>query len=63
MNSLLFAIPAVIADMIEPFIGILGDTRYRKHLLLAGGIVFSVELLAVAVSNSFLMLLMAFILF
>lgn len=60
--GLLVSIPTVIAAFIEPFIGILADTRYRKSIMIGGGIVFTAMILAIIASQSFLALLLSFIL-
>jgi MFS transporter, FSR family, fosmidomycin resistance protein len=59
--GILLSVPGVIASFIEPFLGILGDTRHRKSLIVIGGIVFTIQLLAIILSQQFLALLMAFI--
>ena len=61
--GLLLAVPDVIASVIEPFIGILGDTHRRRALIVLGGMGFTLALLLSGVSQSFLPLLLAFILF
>jgi MFS transporter, FSR family, fosmidomycin resistance protein len=57
--GLLLSIPRIVANIIEPVLGILGDTRYRRHIIIIGGIVFAVQLLAIVISSNFLMLLVA----
>lgn len=59
--GLLVSVPTVIAAFIEPFIGILADTRYRKRIMLIGGIVFTLEILAIILSQNFLALMLSFI--
>jgi len=59
--GILLSVPGVIASFIEPFIGILGDTRHRKSIMLVGGLVFALQLLAIILSQQFLALLLAFI--
>jgi MFS transporter, FSR family, fosmidomycin resistance protein len=59
--GLLTSIPALIASFIEPFIGLLGDGRHRRRLILLGGIFFVLELFCVAFANSYGLLLLAFI--
>jgi FSR family fosmidomycin resistance protein-like MFS transporter len=57
--GLLLSIPRIFANCIEPILGILGDTRYRRHIMIIGGIVFAVQLLAIVMSSNFIMLLLA----
>jgi FSR family fosmidomycin resistance protein-like MFS transporter len=61
--GLLLGIPNVIASLIEPWLGILGDVWRRRVLVLGGGIVFTLALLLTAGSSSFFLLLASFILF
>ena len=41
--GLLLGIPGVIASLIEPWLGILGDVWRRRVLVLGGGVVFTVR--------------------
>lgn len=59
--SLLISIPPVISAFIEPFIGILGDTAYRKPIIVIGGVFFTAMILAMVLSQTFLALLLSFI--
>lgn len=61
--GLLLGIPGVIASLIEPWLGILGDVLRRRVLVLGGGIVFALALLLTAGSSSFSLLLASLILF
>jgi FSR family fosmidomycin resistance protein-like MFS transporter len=61
--GLLLSAPRMLANFIEPFIGILGDTWRRRALILAGGAACAVASLLVSVSYSFWLLLVALILF
>src|SRR5512143_806396 len=61
--GLLLSLPGIIAALIEPFIGILGDVWRRRVLIIAGGILFTVSLFMTSVSHSFVFLLASFILF
>ncbi|MDQ3254907.1 MAG: MFS transporter [Acidobacteriota bacterium] len=61
--GLLLTVPKLIACLIEPAIGILGDVWRRRALILSGGVIFTLALLLIATSNSFLLLLFAFVLF
>lgn len=60
--GLLISLPIFIASLIEPILGILGDTRWRRAIVLTGGLLFALELLLTAISGSFWLLLLSFIL-
>jgi FSR family fosmidomycin resistance protein-like MFS transporter len=65
----LLSLPGVVSSLIEPFIGIAGDivrpggSSLRRTLILSGGVVFMVALLLTAVSQGFISLLIAFLMF
>lgn len=59
--GLLNAIPSVIANLIEPIFGILGDTSRRRQLVIGGGVVLGAGLILSGLSPSFVVLLVAFI--
>lgn len=61
--GLILSIPTLIASLIEPVLGILGDVWKRRILILGGGILFALALLLVGISQSFIALLAANILF
>jgi len=61
--GLLLSLPGIIAALIEPFLGILGDVWKRRMLIIGGGIFFTLSLVLTAISNSFLPLLISFIIF
>ena len=61
--GLALAIPELVATIVEPAIGVLGDTRWRRVLVLAGGCGFAVSLLVLAAAPGFLVLVAAFALF
>src|SRR2546423_6476035 len=61
--GLLLTVPKLFGSLIEPALGLLGDTRHRRALILGGGLCFALELLLVAFSHSFALLLVAFVLF
>ncbi len=61
--GLLLSVPSLASNLIEPLIGILGDTWRRRVLVLGGGLVFILALVLAAVSQSFGALLLSFILF
>jgi FSR family fosmidomycin resistance protein-like MFS transporter len=61
--GLLFSIPGLVANFIEPFMFILGDVWKRRFILLAGGVLFALSLALTSISGSFLVLLISFIIF
>src|SRR5258708_19641748 len=61
--GLLLSVPGVLASVIEPVLGILGDVWRRRVIILGGGIGFALSCLLVAASQSFLPLMVASILF
>jgi FSR family fosmidomycin resistance protein-like MFS transporter len=61
--GLLLSLPGLIAALIEPFIGILGDVWKRRALILLGGLIFTLSLFITSISHSFILLLTSFILF
>src|SRR2546423_1202617 len=58
--GLLLGVPNLVANLIEPWLGILGDVRQRRALVLGGGVVFAGTLLLTAGSGQFGVLLVAF---
>jgi FSR family fosmidomycin resistance protein-like MFS transporter len=61
--GLLLAVPKLVGNAIEPPLGLLGDTRHRRAIILLGGVGFVLSLLFVALSYSFALLLLALVLF
>lgn len=61
--GLLITIPGLVATIVEPFLGILGDVWKRRALILGGGIVFTISLLLTSASSGFWLLLISFCLF
>ena len=61
--GLLLAVPKLVGNLVESPLGLLGDTRHRRAIILAGGVGFVLSLALVAVSYSFAFLLLAFVLF
>jgi FSR family fosmidomycin resistance protein-like MFS transporter len=59
--GLLLGVPGIINTFIEPVLMLLGDTRFRKHIMLAGGVAIAVSLLTIAASNSFTLALVGFV--
>jgi hypothetical protein len=46
--GLLLSLPNLIANAVEPFLGILGDVRKRRILIRAGGVMYALALLLFA---------------
>jgi len=60
--GLLLGLPSIISTLIEPVLMLLGDTRWRKQIMLGGGLAIAASLLAMAAAQSFPVLLLAMIL-
>jgi FSR family fosmidomycin resistance protein-like MFS transporter len=58
--GLLLSIPAYVSMVAEPGIGLLGDTRWRRAVVAAGGVAFALALVGAALADSFWPLLIAF---
>jgi FSR family fosmidomycin resistance protein-like MFS transporter len=61
--GLALSLPGIIGNIIEPFLGILGDVWKRGVLILGGGIFFALACFLTAVSHNFVFLLISFIVF
>ncbi len=61
--GLALSLPGIIGNMVEPILGILGDTWKRRVLILGGGVLFALSSLLTAVSHNFLFLLISFMVF
>ena len=61
--GLLLSLPGIIAALIEPFIGVLGDVWRRRLLIIGGGILFTISLALTSLATSFLVLLISFVIF
>ena len=61
--GILLTVPAVFSSIVEPFLGVLGDVWRRRLLILGGGICFVLALFMTSLSTSFILLLIAFLLF
>ena len=61
--GILLSVPGLIANMIEPFLFILGDIWRRRVIILGGGLIFTLSILLTAISHSFLFLLFVFVIF
>ena len=61
--GLLLSVPGIVSSFVEPFIGILGDVGYRRLLVLGGGVVFAAAVGLISVSQGFIVLLTAWVIF
>ena len=59
--GLLLGLPGIINTVIEPVLMLLGDTRYRKQIILTGGIVIVLSLVAIASTQYFLVVLLGMV--
>ncbi|MBI1279146.1 MAG: MFS transporter [Anaerolineaceae bacterium] len=59
--GLLTTVPTLLANVVEPAIGILGDTWKRRTLIVIGGIVFGLTSILMALSSNFGVLMLVFI--
>ncbi len=59
--GLLTTVPTLLANVIEPAIGILGDTWKRRTLIVGGGIVFGLTSILMALSGNFEILMLVFV--
>ena len=61
--GLALSLPGIIGNIIEPFLGILGDIWKRRVVILGGGFFFAMACFLTAISHNFLFLLVSFIIF
>lgn len=61
--GLLLTVPAVLANLIEPPLGLLADAGRRRTIVLVGGACFAASLLLTATATGFWPLLLSFTLF
>jgi MFS transporter, FSR family, fosmidomycin resistance protein len=61
--GLLLSVPELIASLIEPALGILGDVWKRRVIIIGGGFAFTLALILSFASHQLIVLLFAFILF
>ncbi len=59
--GLLLGLPGIVNTFIEPILMLLGDTRYRKHIIIAGGMSILFSLLAIAASHDFSLVLLGMV--
>jgi FSR family fosmidomycin resistance protein-like MFS transporter len=58
--GLLITVPNVVGSLVQPVLGLLGDTGRRRIVVLVGGIVFALSLLLLAAADGFVPVLVAF---
>jgi FSR family fosmidomycin resistance protein-like MFS transporter len=56
------AVPGLVGSALEPLIGVLGDGRHRRLLILGGGTVVALSIALTSVSTGFWLLLIALVL-
>ena len=61
--GLLLSAPSIVGNIVEPFLGILGDVWKRRLLVLGGGFFFALALALTAASQAYGLLLVSFVLF
>jgi FSR family fosmidomycin resistance protein-like MFS transporter len=61
--GLALSLPGIIGNIVEPFLGILGDVWKRRVLILGGGIFFAFACFLTAVSHNFVFLMISFVIF
>ena len=61
--GLLLSVPGIVAAILEPLLGILGDVWKRRLLILGGGIFFALACLLTGLSTGFVFLLAALCIF
>jgi FSR family fosmidomycin resistance protein-like MFS transporter len=61
--GLLMAAPSIIASFIEIYMGILADMGKRRMLVVGGGVMFAVSCLLAALSQDFVMMMVAMLVF
>jgi FSR family fosmidomycin resistance protein-like MFS transporter len=59
--GLLLGLPGIINTFIEPVLMLLGDTRFRKHIMLGGGLAIALSLVAIAGTHYFVVVLLGMV--
>ncbi len=59
--GLLLGLPGIINTFIEPVLMLLGDTRYRKNIILGGGLAIALSLVAIAAAHDFALVLVGMV--
>ena len=61
--GVLLSVPPLLGNLVEPLIGVLGDVWRRKALILGGAAVFALAMGLTAASQTFVLILVAFVLY
>ena len=61
--GLLLSLPRLAGNIVEPALGILGDVWKRKVIVIGGGLMFALAILLTGLSQTFVALLIAFVVF
>ncbi len=59
--GLLLSIPNIVGNLIEMVLGILGDTSIRRWIIRVGGILVGITCIGIALSPSFWLIMLAFV--
>ncbi len=59
--GILLSLPAIMGNLLEIGVGVLGDTPWRRRLILGGGVIFTLSTLLMGVSGGYAALLVAFL--
>ncbi len=59
--GLLLGLPGIVNTFIEPVLMLLGDTRYRKNIMLGGGLAIALSLVAIAAAHDFALVLLGMV--
>lgn len=59
--GLLLGVPGIVNTFIEPVLMLLGDTRYRKQIMLGGGLAIILSLVAIGSARSFPLVLLGMV--
>ena len=59
--GLLLGLPGILNTFIEPVLMLLGDTRFRKHIMLGGGLAIILSLVLIAGTRSFAWVLLGMV--
>jgi len=61
--GLLISLPILVGNILEPALGILGDTKHRRLIILSGGLCFALACLFSGLAPNYITLLLAMMLF
>lgn len=59
--GLLLGLPGMLNTAVEPLLMLLGDTRFRKHIMLGGGLAIALSLVFIASAHSFTWVLLGMV--